>query len=159
MKKEKTLPRATVELAEEYSMLLEKYADNDFSLTDDERGEIEDRISTLHSGYDWSNYEFTDPDTEKKGVKDVTGKILVPALYDGFSFMGTYQVGHDLPKAAMKDGKYGFVAGDGSGKELTAFVYNSLEWDPQTCFFKATWGKDDIKSGYVTPHGLLLQAL
>ena len=50
--------------------------------------------------------------------------------------------------------KYGFVAGDGSGKELTDFVYNSLEWDPLTCFFKATWGDEDEQSGYVTPHGL-----
>ena len=155
--KEMMLPRATAELAEEYSELLEKYADYDYSLTDDERVEIENRLSELYGGYDWSNYEFTDPETGKKGVKDTTGKILVPACYDGFSFMGTYQMGHDLPKAALKDGKYGFVAGDGSGKELTDFVYNSLEWDPKTCLFKATWGDDDEQSGYVTPHGLRMK--
>lgn len=152
--KETMLPRATAVLAEEYSELLEKYADYDYSLTDDERDEIKKRLSELHDSYDWRNYEFTDPKTGKKGVKDTTGRILVPARYDGFSFMGTYQVGHDLPKAALKDGKYGFVAGDGSGKELTDFVYNSLEWDPLTCFFKATWGDEDEQSGYVTPHGL-----
>ena len=67
------------------------------------------------------------------------------------------RVGHDLPKAAHKDGKYGFVAGDGSGKELTEFKYNSLEWDPQTGLFKATWGDNDEQSGYVTPNGLRMK--
>ena len=151
------LPRATAELAAEYSELLEKYDDYDYSLTDDERNEIENRLSELYHSYDWRNYEFTDPATGKKGVKDTTGRILVPACYDGFSFIGTYQMGHDLPKAALKDGKYGFVAGDGSGEELTGFIYNSLEWDPQTGLFKATWGDQNEKTGLVTPYGLMLK--
>ena len=155
--KEYTLKRATAQLAAEYSDLLEKHADYDFSLTDDERDEIEQRLTELRNDYDWDNYMFTDPATGKKGVKDITGRILVPARYDGFSFMGSYQLGHDLPKAAIKDGKYGFVAGDGSGKELTDFVYNSLEWDPATCFFKATWGNNGEHTGLVTPNGLVVK--
>ena len=158
MKKEKTLPRANAELAEEYSKLMEKYEDYDFTLSYKESQELEKRISELHDSYDWNNYEFTDPATGKKGVKDVTGQILVPANYDGFTFIGSYQLGHDLPKAAIKDGKYGFVTGDGSGKELTPFRYNGLEWDPQTGLFRATWGDNDENSGYVTPNGLLLKS-
>ena len=155
MKIETTLPRANAELAAEYSELMEKYAGYDFSLSYEESQKLEKRISELHDSYDWNNYEFTDLVTGKKGVKDVTGLILVPACYDGFSFIGSFQLGHDLPKAAIRDNKYGFVAGDGSGKELTPFIYNSLIWDPQTCLFQATWGKNDEISGYVTPHSLL----
>ena len=157
MKKETTLPRANAELAAEYSELMEKYEDFDFMLSYEESQELEKRISELHDSYDWNNYEFTDPITGKKGVKDVTGRILVPACYDGFSFIGSYQLGHDLPKAAIRDGKYGFVAGDGSGKELTPFRYNTLEWDPKTCFFKATWGENSENSGFVTPYGLVVK--
>ena len=155
--KENTPKRATAQLAAEYTELIERHEDYDFSLTYDERDKIEKRLSELHNGYDWDNYMFTDPATGKKGVKDITGRILVPALYDGFSFMGSYQLGHDLPKAAIKGGKYGFVAGDGSGKELTGFVYNSLEWDPATCFFKATWGNEGEHAGLVTPYGLVVK--
>ena len=156
MKTGTTLPRANAELAAEYSKLMEKYEDYDFTLSYKESLELEKRITELHDSYDWNNYEFTDPTTGKKGVKDVTGQILVPANYDGFTFIGSYQLGHDLPKAAIKDGKHGFVTGDGSGKELTPFRYNSLEWNPQTCLFRATWGDNGENSGYVTPHGLLV---
>ena len=158
MKTGTTLPRANAELAAEYSKLMEKYEDYDFTLSYKESLELEKRITELHDSYDWNNYEFTDPTTGKKGVKDVTSQILVHANYDGFTFIGSYQLGHDLPKAAIKDGKHGFVTGDGSGKELTPFRYNSLEWNPQTCLFRATWGDNDENSGYVTPHGLLVKS-
>ena len=158
MKQGTTLPRANAELAAEYSTLMEKYEDYDFTLSYKESQELEKRITELHDSYDWNNYEFTDPATGKKGVKDVTGQILVPANYDGFTFIGSYQLGHDLPKAAIKDGKHGFVTGDGSGKELTPFKYNSLDWDPQSCLFRATWGDNSENSGFVTPHGLLVKS-
>ena len=149
------LPRATAELAREYDELMEKYEAYDYYSSDESLDEITNRLNELHTGYDWSNYEFEDPNTRKKGVMDVTGKILVPARYDGFSFLGTYQLAHDLPKGAMKDGKYGFVDGDGSGEELTEFKYTSLTWDPHTGFYKACWGDEPQKFGYITSRGLV----
>ncbi len=153
------LPRATAQQAREYDELMEKYEAYDPYLSEEPLDGITNRLSELHAGYDWSNYEFEDLNTGKKGVKDITGRILVPARYDGFSFLGTYQLAHDLPKGALKDGKYGFVAGDGSGEELTEFKYNSLEWDPETGFYKASWGDEPEKSGFITPRGLVYKML
>ena len=149
------LPRANAELAREYDDLIEKYQAYDLCFSNKSLDDITNRLNELHSGYDWSNYEFEDPNTGKKGVMDITGRILVPAHYDGFAFLGTYQLGLDLPKGALKDGKYGFVASDGSGKELTEFKYTYLEWDPYTGFYKACWGDDTNKFGYITPQGLV----
>lgn len=149
------LPKATAELAREYDELMEKYEAYDLFFSSKPLDEITNRLNELHTGYDWSNYEFEDSSTGKKGVMDVTGKILVPARYDGFSFLGTYQLGHDLPKGALKDGKYGFVAGDGTGEELTGFTYTNLAWDPYTGFYKACWGDEPLKFGYITSRGLV----
>lgn len=149
------LPRATVEVAREFDELMEKYEAYDLSISNKSLEKITCRLNEMQTGYDWSNYEFEDHHTGKKGVMDVTGRILVPARYDGFSFLGTYQLGHDLPKGALKDGKYGFVAGDGSGEELTQFKYTFLEWDPYTGFYKACWGDETKKFGYITSQGLV----
>ena len=100
----KELPRATAELAREFDELMEKYEDYNYYLSDEPLDNITNRLNELHAGYDWSNYEFEDPNTGKKGVMDITGRILVPARYDGFSYLGTYQLAHDLPKGALKDG-------------------------------------------------------
>ena len=149
------LPRANAELAREYDELMEKYEAYDLYFSNKTLDEITNRLNELHSAYDWSNYEFKDTNTGKKGVMDITGRILVPACYDGFSFLGTYQLGHDLPKGALKEGKYGFVAADGTGKELTEFIYTYLEWDPHTGLYKASWGDDTKKFGYITSQGLV----
>lgn len=151
----KELPRATAELAREFDELMEKYEDYNYYLSDEPLDNITNRLNELHAGYDWSNYEFEDPNTGKKGVMDITGRILVPARYDGFSYLGTYQLAHDLPKGALKDGKYGFVAGDGSGEELTEFKYTFLQWDPETGYYKACWGENPQNFGYITARGLV----
>ena len=149
------LPRATAELAREFDELMEKYEAYDHWILSKSLEEITNRLYELHTKYDWSNYEFEDPNTGKKGVMDITGRILVPARYEGFSFLGSYQLAHDLPKGALKNGKYGFVASDGSGEELTEFIYTYLEWDLYTGFYKACWGDDTQKFGYITPRGLV----
>ena len=149
------VPRATAEQAREFDELMEKYEAYDLSISNKTLEEISCLLNEMQTGYDWSNYEFVDHYTGKKGVKDVTGRILVPARYDGFSFLGTYQLGHDLPKGAMKNGKYGVVASDGSGEELTEFKYTYLEWDPFTGFYKACWGDEPKKFGYINSRGIV----
>lgn len=82
MEKEEKKQRATAELAKEYDELMARMETIDENDTSDETGKFYDRLDELQSNYDWDNYAFTDPKTGKKGVKDITGRILIPARYD-----------------------------------------------------------------------------
>lgn len=62
----------------------------------------------------------------KMGMKDILGKVIVPAAYDDFAY--TYEWRCPMPTIpALRDGKYGVVKTDGTGEELTPFVYDELE--------------------------------
>ena len=90
--------------------------------------------------------------TGKKGVKDITGRILIPARYDKLTYLGSYLFHHTVPQAVVKDGMFGIVAADGSGKELSEFKFTTLVIDWFTGLYWATWGESK-KLGMVTPHG------
>ena len=76
---------------------MEKYEDYDFTLSYKESLELEKRITELHDSYDWNNYEFTDPTTGKKGLKDITGFVIIPPCYDGFmDFRSFMDSPHDV---------------------------------------------------------------
>lgn len=152
MEKEVKKERATAELAKEYDELMAKMDTIDENDTSDETGKVYDRLDELQSNYDWDNYAFTDPETGKKGVKDITGRILIPARYDKLTYLGSYLFHHTVPQAVMKDGLFGIVAADGSGRELSEFRFTTLVIDWFTGLYWATWGESK-KLGMVTPHG------
>ena len=151
-KKEKQLPKATVELAKEYDALIEKWEEL-FDSIDELVDIIEDKLNHLSMEYDWSNVKFTDPETGKTGLKDVAGRILIPAQYDDVLTVGTYVFRHNSPHAVVKDGKVGIVMADGSGKELSDFCFDDLSWLHFSDLFVAKWDGDKEHFGFVDAHG------
>ena len=75
MKKEQNLPRPTVEQLNEFDQLKAKLRDSELQGADYD--EVVAKSNELISSYDWNNYEFTDPATGKKGVKNAAGQILL----------------------------------------------------------------------------------
>lgn len=78
----------------------------------------------LLNNYDWHDEVFEE--NGKKGVKNVKGEILVPAIYDDFLMQETFFF-PSLPVAAVKDGKIGLVERDGKGTPRTAFEFAFIE--------------------------------
>lgn len=153
-KEENNLPRPTVEQLNEFDQLKEKLRDPQLEGKpyDDTIAQINDLISS----YDWDNYEFTDPATGKKGVKNAAGQILVPAEFERFTFLGDHHV-FNLPHlAAMKDGKFGVVAADGTGKVICDFRFDVLIWDAYSGFYHACWDGVKGKFGFVSSEGQVL---
>ena len=151
MKEKTTLPRPTVELLNQFDLLREKLIDT--QLSDDDCDEVMGQINDLLDAYDWTNYEFIDPATGLRGVKNPVGEVLVPAAYDFFNFMGdhfTFRLSH---MAAEKDGKYGIVAADGSGRIISDFSFDYLIWDPFIRLYKGFWDGNRDKFGLVTAEG------
>ena len=154
MKEKKTLPRPTVELLNQFDQLYEKLGDT--QLSDNARDEVMWQLNDLIDAYDWTNYEFIDPATGLRGVKNPVGQILVPAEYDFFNFMGdhcTFRLSH---MAAEKDGKSGIVAADGTGRVICDFHFDYLIWDPFMHLYKGFWDGVKKRFGLVTPEGEVL---
>lgn len=155
MKEEQKRPRPTVDQLNEIEQLKAKLADAHL-LSDDDRNEAEERLDKLFSSYDWTNYKFTDPATGKKGVKNAVGQILVPADYEDFTFVGDRYL-FDYPTlGAKKDGKYGIVAADGSGRVFTDFRFDALVCYPYATMYQAYWDGMKDKFGLVTSNGTVL---
>ena len=150
MEKEKQLPRPSVETLNVFDTL--KILSKD-TLTLEEEEKVTTILNELLNSYDWSNYEFTDPETGMKGVKNPAGEVLVPAEYEDFSFVGDHDM-FVLPHiAAKKNGKYGVVTTDGTGKVSCDFRFDLLVWDPFTSLFEAYWDGVKDKFGLVNKHG------
>jgi hypothetical protein len=52
--------------------------------------------------------------------------------------------------------KYGIVAADGTGKPLTAFIYDNLEWDYLSPLYIAQWGGEKDLKGLIFEDGQVL---
>ena len=151
MKEEQNLPRPTLEQLDEFDQLNAKLRDSELQGADYD--EIIAKMNALIISYDWNNYEFTDPATGKKGVKNAAGQILVPAEFEGFTFLGDHHM-FNLPHlAAKKDGKFGVVAADGTGKVICDFRFDALIWYPYTGLYQACWDGVSDKFGLVSKEG------
>ena len=113
-------------------------------------------IEQMAEHYDWNNQVFVDEKTGKKGLRGVDGTVLVPALYDEFPMVGSYRLFHKRPHVARLGNKYGIVAADGTGKPLTAFIYDSLEWDYLSPLYIAQWGGEKDLKGLIFEDGQVL---
>ena len=74
--------------------------------------------------YDW--YDNIFEEGGKYGTKDVTGKVILPAQYDGIGELCHQIYFPKLPRVAVLDGKRGLVKPDGSGEALTHFEYDTI---------------------------------
>ena len=110
-------------------------------------------VEEMAEQYDWSHRVFTDEKTGKKGVVDIEGTVIIPALYDDYPQVGSYRTFSNRQHVARKGDKFGIVMANGTGEPLTDFVYDSLRWDPYTPFYIAQWGGEKKCFGLITHHG------
>lgn len=146
-------PQASIAQAREYNELKNKMNCLDPSWTDEESNAVLERMNELEEEYDWFNTEFVDPVTGKKGMKDVTGKVVAPALYDDFVEYQSYLGIPNAPVIAVIDGKCGIVAGDGSGKVLCEFKYDVIGTLPFTTLYWARWNGEEKYFGVIAVNG------
>lgn len=151
--KENQLPKATAELAKEYEAVKDYLSSIDPTCPGDEVNAASAREYELREQYDWLNVEFTDPETGKKGVKDVAGHILIPARYDEVLTLGSYMYRHTYPHVVKKDGKVGIVKADGSGEEISDFRFDDASWLLGTDLFVAKWDGDKEHCGFIDACG------
>lgn len=114
--KSTNLPKATVKeyLAhEELISLISKEYD----------GEIASEIQRLETSYDWFDTIFTE--NGKLGVKDILGKIVVPAEYDDIMELQSKILTPYNSTIVKKSGKMGFVQRY-TGKVFGEIVYDNL---------------------------------
>lgn len=117
-------PRMTKELLAEFNhkFALWQQSEKEDGTSDQK---LLDEANRFHNDYDWMSYTFND-ENGKTGMKDITGTVIVPALYDGF--LCTFHYEYRMPAVpAFKNGKYGLVKTDGTGIEITDFVYDDME--------------------------------
>ena len=151
MNEEMKLPRPSVEKLNEYHALCQKT--HNAELTDAQRDELMAQINDIIGAYDLDNYAFHDDATDKKGVKNPAGVVMVPAEYDGFSFVGDHTCFPVDHVAAKKDGKWGVVTVDGTNKVLCDFRFDYLQWYPFANLYIAQWDGVDSKFGFVNREG------
>ena len=145
--------QVTKEVIEQY----EKDVTAAMRLTDDQAQLNElNEIEQMAEHYDWDNQIFIDEATGKKGLRGVDGRVLIPALYDEFPMVGSYRLFHKRPHVARLGNKYGIVAADGTGKPLTAFIYDHLEWDYLSPLYIAQWGGEKNLKGLIFEDGQVL---
>ena len=77
----------------------------------------------LSESYDWSDEIFEV--NGKKGLKNVKGEIIVPAIYDDILEIIYYDE-TSRPIVAVKDGKKGLVLRDGKGSPITEFEFHHI---------------------------------
>ena len=123
--KANNLPRPTAEIIREYDMVDSELSGLDPSWSSEEANACIGKWDGLRDSYDWSNIEFIDPVTGKKGLKDLKGELIIPALYDAFSEPGLYTDDRKLI-VAIKDGKYGILSCTGSAEIIVPFEYDHI---------------------------------
>ncbi|MBO7497739.1 MAG: hypothetical protein J6T64_00925 [Bacteroidaceae bacterium] len=143
MEKNEKNPKATRELAERLDYVLAEMKRLDWKdeASEAKYMELGQEYCDLTDLYDW--YDEVFEENGKKGMKNVKGEIVIPAIYDGFGVPELYYEGYSLV-AAERDGKKGLVKRDGTGTPTTEFEYHQLIRVPFSDIY-ATWKSEDDK--------------
>ena len=136
--------KATAELAERLDYVdseLDKMKDDDSLFYDAKYQELCQEHHDLVFNYDW--YDVVFEENGKKGMKNVKGEIVVPAIYDGFCIPEPYYH-KSMPVGAKLGDKVALVTRDGKGTPITEFEYHFVARIPFTVIY-AVWKKEDLK--------------
>ena len=125
----KNLPRPTAEVISEYERVESELRGLDPSWSDEEANAYLGKEYELETNYDWSNVEFTDPITGKKGLRGIKGELIVSAQYDAFSSPGSCVLDPWEPIIAILDGKYGLLSCKGDEEIYVPFEYEHIVYD------------------------------
>lgn len=123
------LSRPTAEVISEYERVYDELRGLDPTWTTEELNEYLGKEYELETNYDWSNVEFTDPITGKKGLKGIKGELIVSAQYDAFPSPGSCVLDPWEPIIAILDGKYGLLSGKGDEEIYVPFEYDHIVYD------------------------------
>jgi hypothetical protein len=78
---------------------------------------------------EYNTFDIVFEENGKKGLKDIAGRVRVPALYEDFTETFSYHWGRSMPVAARSaEGKYALVAADGAGTPLCDFEYDYISY-------------------------------
>ena len=80
-------------------------------------------LDNLKENYDWLDEVFEE--NNKKGLKNILGEVVVPAIYDKFGMLMPYYM-ETKPVGALLDGNFGLVKRDGKGTPVTEFIYRAI---------------------------------
>lgn len=80
----------------------------------DEANKLQEEYYKIESEYNL--FDYTYEENGKMGVKEVTGKVRVPAIYRNFSELYSYTIKRNDPVGAQnEEGKFALVTTDGKG--------------------------------------------
>lgn len=91
---------------------------------------LQEREDLIHD-YDWFDEVFEE--NGKKGLRNIRGEVVVPAIYDGFCMPHPYHLPMMLV-GAKKGDKVALVKRDGKGTPTTDFEFHYVEPIPYTLF-------------------------
>ena len=129
MNKDEKLPKATAAQADRLDFLTaqikrERQEGNECT-------HLARELHRLIRTFDW--YDEIFEENGKKGLRNVRGEVVVPAIYDELLYPCPYYLPSMLIGAA-KDGMYAMVERDGKGTPCSEFEYQHVEPIPFTLF-------------------------
>ena len=135
IEKNTTLPQADIEQVKQLDEMVSKMG----TIPEADYCEFYEEYNDLIASYDWNDIVFEE--NGKKGLKDVKGQVVVPALYDDFSDLAPY---YEYPKRviAYLNGKVALVKRNGEGTPITDFEFSQMERIPCSPFY-AVWKEED----------------
>ena len=135
MEHQTTLPQAGIEQVKQLDEMVSKMG----TILESDYCEFYEEYNDLIASYDWNDIVFEE--NGKKGLKNVKGQVVVPALYDDFSDLAPY---YEYPKRviAYLNGKVALVKRDGEGSPITDFEFSQMEHIPYSPFY-AVLKEDD----------------
>ncbi len=135
MEQKTTLPQAGIEQVKQLDEMVSKMG----TIPEADYCEFYEEYNDLIFSYDWNDIVFEE--NGKKGLKNVKGQVVVPAIYDDFSDLAPY---YEYPKRviAYLNGKAALVKRDGEGSSVTDFEFSRMERIPFTAFY-AVWKEND----------------
>ena len=144
------LPRATAQNLKVYKEL-EKEATRLQALLKTDEGyaahwqtaeEVVAQLEAYHDSYDWFDYTFEEDG--KIGLKDITGRVLIPPLYD--SIDETYEYFDNYPFTPItQNGKCGLVKRYSSGEPVTDIIYDFAGYEENTGHYSVSlYGKSGL---------------
>ena len=93
----------------------------------------------------------------KKGIKDIKGKVRVPALYSDFAVLYAYTSFRNTPVIALNDeGRFAIVKANGTGEAICGFEYEDIDIEPLSKLFVV---RKDGKAALMNHQGQLLTPL
>ena len=106
-----------------YWEALKEQAHEAFQRDSDSANDLYSLLGSFESQFDW--FEIPFENEGKFGIKDIVGRVVIPAKYDGFLYLQSMVFPSPKSSPVELETKIGLVERY-SGKELTEFKYDSM---------------------------------